>query len=84
LMATPVADGYKITARQTGAGRKDAGKIEVQLPDGTTLALTPSGRGRFEGVWQTAPLARAVTLRVVVHDRALNVATRDLVVGAGL
>ncbi len=84
LTARRVADGYQITARQTdgGAGRKDADKIEVVLPDGTILALTQRGRGTFEGVWQTAPLDQAVTLRVVAHDRALNQATVDLVIGA--
>jgi hypothetical protein len=85
LTATRVAGGYRITARQTdgGAGRRDADQVEVQLPDGTILALTQRAWGRFEGVWQTAPLARAATLRVVVHDHALNAATVDLVVGAG-
>ena len=84
LTARRVADGYQITARQTDgdAGRKDADKVEVVLPDGTILALTQRGWGKFEGVWQTAPLDQPVTLRVVVHDRALNQATVDLVVGA--
>jgi hypothetical protein len=86
LTARRVAGGYQITARQTDgdAGRKDADKIEVVLPDGTILALTQRGWGKFEGVWQTAPLDQPVTLRVVVHDRALNQATVDLVVGADL
>jgi hypothetical protein len=85
LTARRVADGYQITARQTDGDsrRKDADKIEVVLPDGTILALTQRGWGKFEGVWQTAPLDQPVTLRVVVHDRALNQATVDLVVGAG-
>ena len=80
LIATRVADGYRIAATQTDG--KDADKIEVVLPDGTILALTQLARGAFEGVWQTSPLDRAVTLRVVAHDRALNQATVDLVVGA--
>jgi vault protein inter-alpha-trypsin-like protein/VWA domain-containing protein len=85
LTAKRVAGGYQITARQTDgdSGRKDADKVEVVLPDGTVLALTQRGWGKFEGVWQTAPLDQAVTLRVVVHDRALNQATADLVIGAG-
>jgi len=85
LTATRVADGYRISARQLatpGAGRKDADQVEVQLPDGTILALTQTRWGQFEGVWQTAPLAEPVTLRVVVHDHALNQATQDLLVGA--
>jgi hypothetical protein len=84
LTATPTAGGYQITARQTDAGRKDADKIEVQLPDGTILALTQRAWGKFDGVWQTAPLAQPVTLRVIVHDHALNAATQTLVVGAAL
>jgi hypothetical protein len=84
LTATRLADGYRITAVQTdgGAGRRDADKIEVRLPDGTILTLTQRAWGKFDGVWQTAPLARPVTLRVVVHDHALNTATADLVIGA--
>lgn len=84
LTATRIADGYRITAKQTDGGseRRDADKIEVQLPDGTILALTQRAWGKFEGAWQTAPLAQPATLRVVVHDHALNAATLDLVVGA--
>jgi hypothetical protein len=85
LTATRARDGYRISARQLaapGARRKDADKIEVQLPDGTILALGQTRWGQFEAVWQTAPLAEPVTLRVVVHDRALNQATQDLLVGA--
>jgi hypothetical protein len=84
LTARRGAGGYQITARQTDgdAGRKDADKIEVVLPDGTILALTQRAWGKFEGVWQTAALDHAATLRVVVHDRALNQATVDLVIGA--
>jgi hypothetical protein len=85
LTAKRVADGYQITAKQTDGGpnRKDADKIEVVLPDGTILALTQRAWGKFEGVWQTPALEQAVTLRVVVHDRALNQAAIDLVIGAG-
>jgi len=84
LTATRVAGGYRISAKQIDGDsrRKDADKIEVVLPDGTILVLSQRAWGRFEGVWQTAPLDHAVTLRVVVHDRALNQATFDLVVGA--
>jgi vault protein inter-alpha-trypsin-like protein/VWA domain-containing protein len=81
LTATRVADGYRITAKQTDG--KDADKIEVVLPDGTILALTQLARGSFEGVWQTAALDHALTLRVVAHDRALNQASYELVIGTG-
>jgi hypothetical protein len=86
LSWTRVAGGYQITAKQThrDAGRKDADRIEVQLPDGAILELTQRAWGTFEGVWETARLAVPVTLRVVVHDRARNVATAELVVGAAL
>jgi hypothetical protein len=82
LTATRVDGGYRITARQTdgGAGRRDAERLEVQLPDGTILALAQRAWGRFEAVWQTAPLDHAVTLRVVVHDHALNTATAELAI----
>jgi hypothetical protein len=84
LTATRIAGGYRITAVQTdgGAGRRDADRVEVQLPDGTTLALTQRAWGKFEGVWQTEPLVRPVTLRVVVHDHALNSAAQDLAIAA--
>jgi len=84
LTATRVANGYKISARQIageGSRRKDANQVEVQLPDGSIFSLDEINRGRFEGIWQTEPLAHPVTLRVVVHDRALNQATQDLLVG---
>ena len=48
---------------------------------GTILALAQTGWGRFEGVWQTPALAQPVTVRIVARDRALNQATRDLVLG---
>jgi hypothetical protein len=85
LTATRVAGGYRITARQTdgGAGRRDAERVEVQLPDGTILALAQRAWGRFEAVWQTAPLGRAVTLRVVVHDHALNSRAVELAIPSG-
>jgi hypothetical protein len=71
LAAERVAGGYRITARQV-EHRKDADRVEVVLPDGSTLALAQTARGRFEGVWVTAPLAQATRLRVVVRDHALN------------
>lgn len=82
LRCVRVAGGYRITARQTDGdrARRDADKVEVQLPDGQILALPQRAWGKFEGTWQTAPVTQPVTLRVVVHDRALNAATHDLVV----
>jgi len=85
LTATRVAQGYKISATQIageGSRRKDADRVEVQLPDGSILALDQTSGGHFEAIWQTAPLAQPVTLRVVVRDHALNQATKDLLVGA--
>ncbi len=81
LHARRVADGYEITARQTDS-YKDADRVEVALPDGTTLELVADKqhRGRFTAVWQTAPLTAPVTLRVVARDRALNEAVGELVV----
>jgi hypothetical protein len=75
------ADGYELTARQTDS-YKDADRVEVALPDGTTLELVADKqhRGRFSAVWQTAALAAPVTLRVVARDRALNEAVSELVV----
>ncbi|HEV7556032.1 MAG TPA: VIT and VWA domain-containing protein [Kofleriaceae bacterium] len=84
LTAIRVANGYKISAKQIADGsahRNDADKVEVQLPDGTILALTESKWGKFEGLWRTEALSSPVTLRVVVRDRALNEGTQDLVVG---
>jgi hypothetical protein len=85
LVVSKVAAGYRIRARQiegaNGSRRKDADKVEVVLPDGTILELAQTGWGRFEVVWETAPLAAPVTLRVVVRDRALNQAIRDLTLG---
>jgi hypothetical protein len=84
LTAVRVANGYKISAKQVAddsAHRNDADKVEVQLPDGTILALTESKWGKFEGLWRTEALSSPVTLRVVVRDRALNEATQDLIVG---
>jgi len=85
LTVTKVAAGYRIRARQVaaagGSRRKDADKVEIALPDGTLLELNQTAWGRFEGVWQTAALTAPVTLRVVVRDRALNQATRELTLG---
>lgn len=84
LSATPVAGGYRIRAKQIasagGSRRQDADRVEVALPDGTLLVLKLTSRGRFEGVWQTAPLAAPVTLRIVTSDRALNQSAQELVV----
>jgi len=85
LTATRVAQGYKISATQIageGSRRKDADRVEVQLPDGSILALDQTSPGHFEGLCPTALLAQPVTLRVVVRDHALNQATQDLLVGA--
>lgn len=87
LTVTRIAAGYRFRAVQQasadGSRRKDADKVEVVLPDGTVLPLPMTRWGVFEGVWQTAPLAAPQTLRVVVRDRALNQAARELVVGGG-
>jgi hypothetical protein len=79
-----VAGGYRFRARQLPAGdtrRRDADRVEIALPDGTVLELARTGWGRFEGVWQTEALAQPATVRVVVRDRALNLAASELVVG---
>jgi Vault protein inter-alpha-trypsin domain/von Willebrand factor type A domain len=87
LRVTRVASGYRLRATQLagadGSRRKDADRIEVVLPDGQILVLPMTRWGLFEGVWQTPPLSEARTLRVVVRDRALNQATRELVIGGG-
>jgi len=86
LTAKRVTGGYKITAKQiaaNGNGRKDADKVEVQLPDGSILTLTETKWGRFEGVWLTSVLTESVTLRVVARDRAMNQAIQSLTIGAG-
>jgi hypothetical protein len=80
LRAEKIDGGYRITAIQTGARRKDADRVEVVLPDGRILALTQTARGKFEGEWITAPVTSAVTLRVVARDHALNEAASELVV----
>jgi hypothetical protein len=81
LTATRVANGYLIKATQTGQRRKDADRVEVALPDGEILVLKLTSWGKFEGTWQTEPLAAPVTLRVVARDRALNPSVTELVVG---
>lgn len=77
--------GYIFRATQVpgagGARRKDADKVEVVLPDGTVLPLQLVRRGVFEAAWRTAPLSEARTLKVVVRDRALNQATREVMIG---
>lgn len=77
--------GYIFRATQVergGAGaRKDADRVEVVLPDGTVLPLQLVRRGVFEAAWRTAHLSAARTLKVVVRDRALNQATRELSIG---
>jgi hypothetical protein len=86
LTAKRVSGGYKITAKQIAAkgnGRKDADKVEVQLPDGSILTLTETKWGRFEGVWLTSALTESVTLRVVARDRAMNQAIQSLTIGTG-
>ena len=85
LTATRDGAGWLIRATQLpedGVRRKDADRVEVQLPDGTILRLTQTARGRFEGRWERDLATRptgAVTLRVVVRDHALNQATQELV-----
>jgi len=81
---TRVAGGYRIRAAQIasadGSRRKDADRVEIVLPDGTSLLLAQTAWGRFEGVWQTEAVVAPVTLRVVTSDRALNQSTSELVV----
>jgi len=85
LTATRDGAGWLLRAAQLpedGVRRKDADRVEVQLPDGTILRLTQTARGRFEGRWDRDLATRptgAVTLRVVVRDHALNQATQELV-----
>lgn len=85
LTAVRVASGYRLRATQIasadGSRRKDADRVEVVLPDGQILSLPMTRWGLFEGVWPTAPLSEARTLRVVVRDRALNQSTHELTVG---
>ncbi|HVV87573.1 MAG TPA: VIT domain-containing protein, partial [Kofleriaceae bacterium] len=83
LTAKAIEGGYLIEAKQVpggGARRKDADKVEVALPDGTILTLAQTARGKFSGTWTTAPLASAVTLRVVVRDHALNQSVTSLAI----
>lgn len=88
VKVTRIASGYRFRATQLpsadGTRRKDADKVEIVLPDGTVMALPLTRRGLFEGVWRTAPLSAAQTLRVIVRDRALNQATRELTLGGAL
>ena len=83
LTATHDGIGWVIRASQIvdDTRRKDADRVELQLPDGTILRLTQTARGQFEGRWDPpTPPAAPVTLRVVVRDHALNQTTADLVV----
>jgi hypothetical protein len=51
----------------------DAYRVEVRLPDGTTMPLTAIRLGEFRAFWKPdAPLAGPVTLHVVAVDRAMN------------
>ncbi len=82
LTVTRIAGGYAITARQIASGgsrRKDADRVEITLPDGTPLLLDQIERGKFTGIWWTAPVSGAA-LRVVVRDNALNQAVQELVI----
>lgn len=80
ITATKDATGYKLVARQQANGaRKDADRVEVQLPDGTILRLAQVAWGKFEGHWDTSPLAAPITLRIVARDPALNQSTSELV-----
>jgi hypothetical protein len=82
LTATRIPGGYKLVARQVADGtshRKDADRVEVMLPDGTSLMLDQLGPGKFTGIWWTAPV-HGLSLRVVVRDNALNQAAQALVI----
>jgi hypothetical protein len=83
LSATHDGIGWILRASQVAddTRRKDADRVEVQLPDGTILRLVQTAKGQFEGRWDPATRPTTpVTLRVVVRDHALNQATADLVV----
>jgi hypothetical protein len=57
----------------------DALRVEVRLPDGTTMPLTAIRLGEFRGFWKPdAPLAGPVVLHVVAVDRALNQNESDM------
>jgi hypothetical protein len=82
VSAARVANGYRIRAWQRAeAGRMDAERIEVTLPDGQVLALEQTAWGRFEAVWETSAIVAPLTLRVVAHDRALNQGVLALIIG---
>jgi hypothetical protein len=60
----------------------DARHVEVGLPDGGVLSLTPLALGRFRAYWTPrAPLRGPVRLRVVAFDRAHNQSVRDVTLG---
>jgi hypothetical protein len=81
ITATKDATGYKLVARQQANGaRKDADRVEVQLPDGTILRLSQVAWGKFEGHWDTNAIEAPITLRVVARDPALNQSTSELVI----
>jgi hypothetical protein len=81
LTVKKIPGGYRIHARQIGRGRKDADRVELQLPDGSIFVVPQTSRGNFEGDWMTSPLTQPVQLRVVVRDRALNQAVKAFTLG---
>ena len=57
----------------------DALRVEVRLPDGTTMPLTAIRLGEFRGFWKPeAPLTGPVVLHVVAVDRAMNQNESDM------
>jgi Vault protein inter-alpha-trypsin domain/von Willebrand factor type A domain len=61
----------------------DAYRVEVRLPDGTTMPLTAIRLGEFRGIWKPdAPLGGPVTLHVVAVDRAMNQSESDVSLSA--
>ncbi len=57
----------------------DAYRVEVRLPDGTTMPLTAIRLGEFRGLWKPeAPLTGPAVLHVVAVDRAMNQGESDV------
>src|SRR5690606_27630542 len=67
--------------RRVATIARDVGRVEVRLPSGEILRLREQAPGVFRKVWRLRkPLDRAVRLRVVATDRALNQTAVDATV----